>query len=589
MPQVPFQDGAAAKARRVTAGIPVLGSRSSRSPGSTRGRASCTSCSAGSCRTELAIRRGRRSTRPAAARCSSSQRAATRTATSTSSSVAAERLADELDTPRTARSARRRARRAPDRTISRPSTARRGVAPRRSRSLPGARSRSRCSPTSSPTSSRSPDGDYSDGFVAISRPEPRRRLKLPRNLSGGRGLQPYSRADAPYFRSPGFYVRVGGLAIVVAAGCSLLALRAWSIQVLHGKQYAGGAHTGVPDRPPARPTRRDRRRQGPSARRHHRPRRDLRRRRFPRLAGTRTASGARAPAGLQEIRRLATVHRHGAGGVLVARIRADVLHAPFAPGRRHRASDRSADELPAGAARRVPGLQGRGECQRGATRRARSAASSSACSARSASGSSSPTPTRARRRARSSGQSGVEAAYDSLLNAGFVQAKIPVNSLGQIAGAAPRAAAEAAADAAALDRHAPPDARPERAAQRDGAGAPQRQLADRELRSRDRPVDGRDQGDRELSRRSTRSSPRVTRTTSRSSTTSTTDDPDLEPRDRRRVSHGLDLQADHRRGGAQRRDHHAVHATFHAPARSRSEITPSTTSSAAPYEDDESA
>ena len=59
--------------------------------------------------------------------------------------------------------------------------------------------------------------------MAISRPEPRRRLKLPRNLPRGRSLQPYSRADAPYFRSPGFYVRVGGLAVIVAAGLSLLA------------------------------------------------------------------------------------------------------------------------------------------------------------------------------------------------------------------------------------------------------------------------------------------------------------------------------------------------------------------------------
>src|SRR5262249_21347647 len=33
------------------------------------------------------------------------------------------------------------------------------------------------------------------------------------------------------------------------------------------------------------------------------------------------------------------------------------------------------------------------------------------------------------------GQSGVEAAYDHILNAGFVQAKIPVDSLGRIAGA----------------------------------------------------------------------------------------------------------------------------------------------------------
>src|SRR6185437_11104168 len=32
------------------------------------------------------------------------------------------------------------------------------------------------------------------------------------------------------------------------------------------------------------------------------------------------------------------------------------------------------------------------------------------------------------------GQSGVEAAYDSMLNDGFVHAKIPVDSLGRIAG-----------------------------------------------------------------------------------------------------------------------------------------------------------
>ncbi len=56
----------------------------------------------------------------------------------------------------------------------------------------------------------------------------------PRSRSRFR-LQPYSRADAPYFRSPGFYVRVGGLALVVAAGVALLLLRAWSLQVLHGK------------------------------------------------------------------------------------------------------------------------------------------------------------------------------------------------------------------------------------------------------------------------------------------------------------------------------------------------------------------
>jgi penicillin-binding protein 2 len=78
--------------------------------------------------------------------------------------------------------------------------------------------------------------------VAISRPDPRRKRKLPRSLSGGRRLQPYSRADAPFFRSPGFFVRVGGLAAVVGVALCLLALRAWSIQILHGPAYTALAN-----------------------------------------------------------------------------------------------------------------------------------------------------------------------------------------------------------------------------------------------------------------------------------------------------------------------------------------------------------
>lgn len=77
--------------------------------------------------------------------------------------------------------------------------------------------------------------------MAISTPDPRRRrVRLPRKPPR-RGVQPYSRVDAPYFRSPGFYVRIGGLAVVVAVALSLLVLRAWSIQVLHGPQYASQA------------------------------------------------------------------------------------------------------------------------------------------------------------------------------------------------------------------------------------------------------------------------------------------------------------------------------------------------------------
>ena len=52
---------------------------------------------------------------------------------------------------------------------------------------------------------------------------------------------PYSRADAPYFRSPGFFIRIGGLGAVVAVAVGLLALRAWSVQVLHGREYTAKA------------------------------------------------------------------------------------------------------------------------------------------------------------------------------------------------------------------------------------------------------------------------------------------------------------------------------------------------------------
>jgi penicillin-binding protein 2 len=63
-------------------------------------------------------------------------------------------------------------------------------------------------------------------------------VTLPRTLPSPGRLQPYSRADAPYFRSPGFFVRVGGLAIIVGIALCILVLRAWSIQILHGPEYS---------------------------------------------------------------------------------------------------------------------------------------------------------------------------------------------------------------------------------------------------------------------------------------------------------------------------------------------------------------
>jgi penicillin-binding protein 2 len=269
--------------------------------------------------------------------------------------------------------------------------------------------------------------------VAISTPEPRRRLKLPRNLSGGRRLQPYSRADAPYFRSPGFYVRVGGLAVIVAGGLSLLLLRAWSIQVLHGKQYAQAAHTqayrtvdllgargAIVD---------DRGRILAGTAGHVVVDADAA------SLGSRDAHGDWHPsaAGLRTLRRFSRL-TGTRRTTLVRRIEHDVLQSPFAPAvviphptaalaayLQERSARYPGFKVEAQASRSYPqgafggeflGLLGQvspRELKSGAYKEAQPG--------------------------EVVGQSGVEAAYDSLLNDGFVQARIPVDSLGRIAGA----------------------------------------------------------------------------------------------------------------------------------------------------------
>jgi penicillin-binding protein 2 len=268
--------------------------------------------------------------------------------------------------------------------------------------------------------------------VAISTPEPRRRLKLPRNLPRERRLRPYSRADAPYFRSPGFYVRVGGLAVVVAAAVSLLLLRAWSIQVLHGRQYARqaqrqayrtvnllGARGAIVD---------DHGRLLAGSAGHVVVDADAA------SLGSRDAHGYWHPstAGLRAVGRLARL-----AGVsrrtLLARIAHDVLQAPFAPAivlphpspalaayLQERSTSYPAFKVEAAASRSYPlgafgseflGLLGQitpQELRSGAYRGAQPG--------------------------EVVGQSGVEAAYDSLLNDGFVKARVPVDALGRIAG-----------------------------------------------------------------------------------------------------------------------------------------------------------
>ena len=268
--------------------------------------------------------------------------------------------------------------------------------------------------------------------MAISRPEPRRRLKLPRNLPGRRGLQPYSRADAPYFRSPSFYVRIGGLAIVVAAGLSLLLLRAWSIQVLHGKQYAKAAH-----------------RQAFRTVNLLGERGAIVDDRGRLLAGTTgqvvidadaASLGSRdehgrwhpSPAGLAALHRLAKLTGRRRS-VLVARIRHDVLQAPFAP------AVVIAHPTPALTAyiqerpNLFPGFKVEGEGIRSYPQGAFGSEFLGLL------GQIQPDQVKSHaykcgQPGEVVGQSGVEAMYDSILNACFVQAKVPVDSRGRIAG-----------------------------------------------------------------------------------------------------------------------------------------------------------
>jgi len=257
-------------------------------------------------------------------------------------------------------------------------------------------------------------------------------LKLPRNLPGTRQLQPYSRVDAPYFRSPGFYVRVGGLAVVVVAGLSLLLLRAWSIQVLHGKQYAHRVHKQTfrtVNLLGARGAIVDARRRliaGTSG--HVVIDADAASLGFRNEHGVWSPS----PAGVRELRRLAQVTGRR-WGILAARIRHDVLQRPFAPAVvvAHPTAALAAylQERPS----LFPGFKVEGEASRSYPQGA-FGSEFLGLLGQISNGELKSHAYKSAKPGEVVGQSGVEAAYDSLLNAGFVQAKIPVDSLGRIAG-----------------------------------------------------------------------------------------------------------------------------------------------------------
>ncbi len=269
--------------------------------------------------------------------------------------------------------------------------------------------------------------------MAISRPDPRRRLKLPRNLPGGRRLQPYSRADAPYFRSPGFYLRVGGLAVVVAAGLSLLLLRAWSIQVLHGRQYAKDAHSQAfrtVDLLGQRGVIVDDAKRVIAGTTGH-PVVDA----DAASLGSRGVHGHWNPsaAGLRALGRLA--RRTGRSrAALVARIRSGILHSPFAP----------AVVIQHPSAALANYLQERPDIYPGFkvgiedTRNYPQDAFGSEFVGLLGQVTLDELKAHTYKGAQAGevvGQSGVEAAYDHILNKGFVQARVPVDSMGHIAGA----------------------------------------------------------------------------------------------------------------------------------------------------------
>ena len=245
-------------------------------------------------------------------------------------------------------------------------------------------------------------------------------------------MQPYSRVDAPYFRGPGFYLRVGGLAILVAGALALLLLRAWSIQVLHGASYAAKAHqqayrtVDVAGARGAIVDDKGRLLAGTSGK--------LVVTADAASLGSRDAHGRWNPstAGLRELARFARL-AGTSRRVLVQNIKYAVLHAPLAPavvldnpsrGLADYVQERS-DAFPAF---KVEGLDGRsyprgpfggeflgllGQVTQGEL--------------------GSPEYSHAQA-GQVVGQSGVERAYDSILDPGFLKARVPVDSMGRIAG-----------------------------------------------------------------------------------------------------------------------------------------------------------
>jgi penicillin-binding protein 2 len=237
---------------------------------------------------------------------------------------------------------------------------------------------------------------------------------------------------APYFRSPGFYVRIGGLAALVAAALALLALRAWSIQILHGPAYTSLANQQafrtVDLIGPRGPIVDSQGRLLVGTTGHVVVDAD------PAALGAVDGAGVWSPsaAGLRELRNLSSLS-HQPVPTLVERIRRALVQSSFAPAvvlphptralafyLAERGSAYPAFKVTATVARSYPqgsfgseflGLLGEVSKPELGTKRYANAAPGEIV-----------------------GQSGVEAVYDSLLDPGFVHARLRVDSQGRIAG-----------------------------------------------------------------------------------------------------------------------------------------------------------
>jgi penicillin-binding protein 2 len=245
-------------------------------------------------------------------------------------------------------------------------------------------------------------------------------------------VEPISGAGAPFHRSAGFYVRVGALGVGAVAVIGVLVLRAWSLQVLQGPAYAHlatrQAYRTV-DLPGPRGAIIDRKgrllagidgRLAVTADRMRLGRLDAHGRWSP------------TPFGLRALALLARVS-HIPRAVLVRRIQRAILRSPYAPAvvlpRPTRALAFYIAERPlafhsfhiialpsrsypeGGLGSEFLGLLGEiGPKQLGSKLYG------------------------AARRGEVVGQSGVEAVYDRKLNGGFVRARLPVDSRGDIVG-----------------------------------------------------------------------------------------------------------------------------------------------------------